>query len=1322
MMAIMRMRKAKMNRIAAAALAARSVLTAQAADYYVDVSWTGTESGATTAPYKTIKAAVDAANAVAGAHTIYIAGGWYGDVDNGGTEDYSAGGGADSGILITRQMNLYGGYAGWDGEGEEPGDFDWSEGARTPRATVIDLENALSRAFLNQCPEYVGTLFDGLSFLNASNAVPGGALYSPYGFARTLYVNNCVFSNNFTTSRGGAIDANLLYSAGGRIRNSDFVDNRADANGGAIALMMQNHAVLVEDCTFLRNIAGGTSATGRGGAIFWDGFNGPVQYLRRCRLEGNQAVAYGGAVFSTDPRIVMEHCTFTLNSASSGAAIGGNTYWCGSYYLENCLVANNSGDYAVYAEGARMFDAYTLDILHCTIVGNSGGGLRFFRIDGPTPARVRNSIIANNGGYGIYRAGNDCTFNNNNVYGNAAGDYCNCTADAASISADPLFADETGGDYRLAKGSPCIDAGIDAGATSDLDNVGRPTRLGYDIGCYEEWQIPVIANRAAVALPTAAEVRAEFTYESAALDTYAYFAFGTSDAGTGGLAGWDQWAASGEPTQGVIFGSTFAGLSPDTTYWYRCMASNSYDVLWGPAASFKTPAAGGAMRLWTGLGGDALASNTNNWLDGLAPAAEDYVLLDSSPSNMIWDAAAAKSVAGWTQTENYTGTVTFPVTYSEYSPAFTNFAITGNVLLNGGCWTHTANPAGDTAVYRLAVTVDGDFSLGPQGQINADSRGFWAYGAGAGPGAGTGDACGPSHGGQGGFTQESTPAATYGSAFQPVTLGSGGNTGGGWGVGGGAVQLAVAGEARIDGSIRARGGIGNPNRPGAGGSILITAGTVAGAGTLDVRGQDINNWCGGGGGRIAVILTEGTTFGSLATRANGGTGASHSGCRFSHGAAGTIYRQAAGQALGQGTLAIDNNGYSLALYAVTEPSEAMDLNALQELVVTNGGTFAVTESTTLDFASANIRGGGELKLRSTDGVSFPAPFVVTNAYRLCLDTPVAATGDWTVMANAVVTHSPNFYLGPNPERRVSLTLNGNLRIEQGGAFDVTDRGYAGGAGPGAGIWDSVNASHGGQGFSGSGAPRPTYGSVLQPTSQGSGNATGGGSFPGAGAVELSVTGATTIDGAIRANATAGWRRSAGGSVRITTGTLAGGGTVDASAGGTDQAGAGGGRIAVRLTEGASFGSVVLKAYGGDGGGTAQEGAAGTVYKQTAADMADGGIVLVDNADLAPNEAAFTPLPAFAASTEDLGRTQWEARNKGKIGLVADVAVESLALGPDACLELAGHTVMVYALRIDGRSYGAGVYTAADLAPFVTDRSGGSGQVVVKASGTIILLR
>ncbi|HEY5610507.1 MAG TPA: hypothetical protein VIL97_04820, partial [Thermoanaerobaculia bacterium] len=107
----------------------------------------------------------------------------------------------------------------------------------------------------------------------------------------------------------------------------------------------------------------------------------------------------------------------------------------------------------------------------------------------------------------------------------------------------------------------------------------------------------------------------------------------------------------------------------------------------------------------------------------------------------------------------------------------------------------------------------------------------------------------------------------------------------------------------LNGATRARGGDGQTGAgAGAGGSILIRAGTIAGNGSLDASGG-IATTAAGGGGAIAIVYTDavGGWLSNLIARGDASTAIRTSG-------AGTIYLQS--PSANYGTLAIDNSGVS----------------------------------------------------------------------------------------------------------------------------------------------------------------------------------------------------------------------------------------------------------------------------------------------------------------------------------------------------------------------------------------------------------------------------
>jgi hypothetical protein len=179
-------------------------------------------------------------------------------------------------------------------------------------------------------------------------------------------------------------------------------------------------------------------------------------------------------------------------------------------------------------------------------------------------------------------------------------------------------------------------------------------------------------------------------------------------------------------------------------------------------------------------------------------------------------------------------------------------------------------------VQRLSVACGGLFDVTALGLARNSSF----------PGSGAADyLSGGSHLGRGGISWRN-PAGVFGSVFEPRTPGAGGHSAAltvppaAAGSGGGMVRVRAAGNVVVDGSIVARGQVGQSAGGGAGGSIwLETAGALNGGGSLDVSGASAMH--GGGGGAIAVRATSFAP--SLRAIAKGGDGS-----QLRPGAAGTI--------------------------------------------------------------------------------------------------------------------------------------------------------------------------------------------------------------------------------------------------------------------------------------------------------------------------------------------------------------------------------------------------------------------------------------------------
>ena len=606
--------------------------------------------------------------------------------------------------------------------------------------------------------------------------------------------------------------------------------------------------------------------------------------------------------------------------------------------------------------------------------------------------------------------------------------------------------------------------------------------------------------------------------------------------------------------------------------------------------------------------------------------------------------------------------------------AFSNLTVNGSL-------THSPNIS--TATYRIDFDITNDFTLGANGTVDLDSKGFdGGYGPGAGAITGYGSG-GGAHGGNGGDGQSSIGGDAYGSFTEPITLGSGGgNTDVYAGEGGGALQLTVGGTSTIDGTISANGRKGSDDNfdargGGAGGSIWIDSSTFAGTGTIRANGggSTNDNYDGGGGAGGRIALYYDTDNSSLSTLV--AAGARPDSGNLEQGGAGTIYKK---EGANDPDVIVDNGSTghntvpeyvadttlpsNLSLRSLTvdryaELVESSDLTVSGTTLVDN--TAILTMNGTLDTGTLSIQNSGNYYNQSSSTTTYSTLNWSGNIYDnggtfallsgggdLTIPTnsslyanTVRSFGNTTVNGN--LTHSAN---EDTAAHKVDFTITGDFTLSSGGTINIDEKGYDGGYGPGAGVstgYGSGGGAHGGNGGDGQSAAGGTaYGSLTEPTSLGS--AGGNNDYlagEGGGAIKLIVSGTTTIDGNLTANGGFGSDDSydvrgggAGGSIWIDTSTLAGSGIIKANGGATSNdtydAGSGaGGRIALYYdTDTSSFNT--LEATSPIPGGTGNtQGGAGTIYKQ---EGSNNGDVIIANAASSRDQSQMEKTPLNTSNT------------------------------------------------------------------------------------------
>lgn len=198
-------------------------------------------------------------------------------------------------------------------------------------------------------------------------------------------------------------------------------------------------------------------------------------------------------------------CGVSNSSGSAGAVFAG-----GSAVVEDCVITGCSG---TDAGGLRLANSGVAR--RCRITGNSGSGYGPGGVYFAWGGRMEDSlIVGNTGGSGssvgagvVMDAGTvmNCTVASNSVAGNVrdgayAENYAGPTTSVAyscapeltpgeqgNLASDPQFKDAPGGNYRLASGSPCRNAGYLYGSVSslDLDRQPRVQEGAVEMGAYE---------------------------------------------------------------------------------------------------------------------------------------------------------------------------------------------------------------------------------------------------------------------------------------------------------------------------------------------------------------------------------------------------------------------------------------------------------------------------------------------------------------------------------------------------------------------------------------------------------------------------------------------------------------------------------------------------------------------------------------------------------------------------------------------------------------------------------------------------------------------
>ena len=780
---------------------------------------------------------------------------------------------------------------------------------------------------------------------------------------------------------------------------------------------------------------------------------------------------------------------------------------------------------------------------------------------------------------------------------------------------------------------------------------------------------------------------------------------------------------------------------------------------------------------WVGGGSDDKASTPENWSLGV-PVNGQAILFDgrfANPSNKNcdWD-IATDTVASWTQNNGYDGTITLRTVY----PGKTGMevlTVTGAMTIESGTLTHPqsvvkGDPISDPAAavadlianetYRIRIAA-GSVSVGVDGKIDAMGKGYYMNNS------GSNTMPYPSHGGM--FS--GTGCKVYGDPKEPIHVGlpykiaSGNHY---VGKGGGAIYITATGAVKVDGVISANSSDGswaeNARASGAAGSVYIHAASVSGAGSITADGSNSleqNNK--GVGGRVAIITetpVDRGTFAAISAKVNTLNNKPAQATNF--GGAGTVFFKDSTMTNGKLVIAekSDRNGMSMDVvnrytFVGTDGDwtfDSVEFAKNSYLVVPSGSELHLPSG--LDSISSTATGtasGGVLYEGGIFDIGSNANQIMSGNWILVGWSNLVLNANVTVSGNAAIGVPSMGVVGDNGSSlplilTSSVTVNGDLTVASDGFLKAVScgcrksnqwvsQGVLGHAAHGGRIMAAMNQSI---------TCKSAYDSVFSPCLPGCGipwpNGQGVGNSGGV--MKLVVTGDFTLNGVANASGSPESHHQggnagggSGGAIDITTGTIAGSGSITADGGSYSWMSGPGGRIAVKLTKpGADFSGFtgLIRATGrsrGSHGGA--QGSAGTVYLKTGDEADFAGTLRIacpkyDSNDNWNNKTSTTELVSLGYGGDDVAdykKVKVEVRDYGFAAVNADVTVKSVTLATaDAKLDLEGNTLTVdkfeYFANGAINNLAAGEYSFAQLSAIeglnIVDTSAGqSGKIIVK---------
>ncbi|RMF32625.1 MAG: hypothetical protein D6759_08050, partial [Chloroflexi bacterium] len=353
----------------------------------------------------------------------------------------------------------------------------------------------------------IAPVLDGLVVTNGNAASLGGYRSGSYDYdagggiyinqAEALIANCTIISNAAPSGTGGGV---FLFESNARLENSRILSNTAAWGGGMRAI--------AQSPTIRRNrFQGNTASFGGGLFLMWSSAT-----VEDNVFQGNEAND-GGAVYLSGDASTLVGNLILENRGNYGAGIGINVGGKPAVISGNVILSNTAGirgggviirynDSALYnnviarnttqQEGAGVYVRDAAPILvHNTIAQNRGGDGAGVHLGAGANAALTNTILVSHTVGITVAAGSTATLQAT-LWGSGAwangddwGGAGVVLTGTVNLWGDPAFVDPDGGDYHLGPGSAAVDAGVDAGVTTDIDGDRRPFGSAPDLGADE---------------------------------------------------------------------------------------------------------------------------------------------------------------------------------------------------------------------------------------------------------------------------------------------------------------------------------------------------------------------------------------------------------------------------------------------------------------------------------------------------------------------------------------------------------------------------------------------------------------------------------------------------------------------------------------------------------------------------------------------------------------------------------------------------------------------------------------------------------------------